>query len=96
MSYKLKKYGKIATPYLQIFEEQVKKMGLTVTDAINREHFDIAVKSLSMKNSITSLKTIGRLDATTVFNKINIVEKILKQDPANNKRLLSTKDTRVI
>ncbi len=83
MSYKLKKYGKIATPYLQIFEEQVKKMGLTVTDAINREHFDIAVKSLSMKNSITSLKTIGRLDATTVFNKINIVEKILKQDPAN-------------
>ena len=83
MSYKLKKYGKIATPYLQIFEEQVNKMGLTVTTAINREHFDIAVKSLSMKNSITSLKTIGRIDITSVFNKINIVEKILKQDPAN-------------
>ncbi len=83
MSYKLKKYGKISIPYLQIFEEQVRKMGLSVTDAINREHFDIAVKNLSIKNSITSLKIIERMDVTTIFNKINVVEGILNQDPLN-------------
>ncbi len=82
MSYKLKKYGKKSVPYLNTLEEEVNKAGMTMSEVINREHFDIAIKTLSMKNCITSLKKISRFDITKVFKKINIVEKILNQDPA--------------
>ena len=82
MSYKLRKYGKISMPYLNALEEQVKKAGMTLDEVINREHFDIAIKTLSMKNCITSIKTISRLDIAKIFKKINIVEKILSKDPS--------------
>ena len=83
MSYQLRKYGKKSIPYLKALEEEVNKTGLTVDEAIRREHFDIAVKTVSMKNSITSLKTISRIDITPIFKKINKVESILEKDPAN-------------
>ena len=81
MSYKLKKYGKISNPYLAAFEEQVEKMGMTVSEVINREHYDIAVKTVSMKNCITSIKNISMIDIVEIFKDLNIVEKILSKDP---------------
>ena len=44
MSFKLKKYGKQGIPYLNILEEQVNKMGLTVSEVIKKEHYDIALR----------------------------------------------------
>lgn len=44
MSYKLKKYGKQGLPYLNILEEQVKKMGMTISEVIKKEHFDMAMR----------------------------------------------------
>jgi hypothetical protein len=44
MSYKLKQYGKQGLPYLEILEEQVNKMGMTISELIKKEHFDIAVR----------------------------------------------------
>jgi len=44
MSYRLKQYGKKALPYLNILEEEVRKMGMTVSEVIQKEHFDIAVR----------------------------------------------------
>lgn len=81
MSYRLKRYGKDGLPYLMAFEEQVNKMGLTISEAIAREHFDIAVRKLSMKNSITSIRNISRLNIASIFKEINEVEKILNEDP---------------
>ncbi len=83
MSYKLKQYGKISNPYLIAFEDQVSKMGMTLSEVINREHFDIALRKLSMKNCITSIKNIPRIDIVEMFQEINIVEKILAKDPCN-------------
>ena len=83
MSYKLKRFGKKAYPFLNILEEQVNKMGTEVNEVIKKEHFDIAVKKVSMGNSITSIKNIQRINFINIFEKINQVDEILKKDPAN-------------
>ena len=80
MSYRLKRYGKEGLPYLEAFEEQVNKMGLTISEVINREHFDIAVRKLSIKNAITSMRDMSRMNMIYIFKEINVVEKILNQD----------------
>ena len=83
MSYRLKQYGKQSYAFLNILEEQVDKMGLSITEVIQKEHFDIAVKKVSMGNSITSINTIIRVNFLEIFEQINGVEEILKKDPAN-------------
>lgn len=82
MSYRLKKYGKKAYSYLNILEEQVMKMGTTVSDVIRKEHFDIAVKKVAIGNSIKSIKELQRINFLEIFENINGVEEILKKDPA--------------
>jgi len=44
MSYKLKQYGKKALPYLNVLEDQVNKMGMTISEVIQKEHFDMAIR----------------------------------------------------
>ena len=83
MSYILKRYGKKGISYQNILEEIVEKLGLTVSDIIQKEHFDIAIQKVLIGNSITSLKNIQRINFLEIFEKINGVEDILKQDPAN-------------
>ena len=83
LSYKLKIYGKETEKYLEILEEEVEKTGTTVTDVIKKEHFDIALRKVSIGNCITSIKRIQRINFLEIFEKINGVEEILKLDPAN-------------
>lgn len=82
MSYKLKKYGKKTESYLNILEEEVQKAGTTVSEIIKREHFDIAVKKITIGNSITSIKKIQRINFLEIFEKINSVEEVLRADPS--------------
>ena len=83
MSYSLKKYGKKAYGYLNILEEEVEKLGITVSDAIQKEHFATAIRKITMGNCITSIKTIQRINFLDIFEKINGVEGILSNDPAS-------------
>ena len=83
MSYILKRYGKKGYSYLKALEEIVEMTGTNVSDVIKKEHFDIAVRKVSIGNSITSIKKIQRINFLEIFEKINGVEEILKQDPAN-------------
>ena len=71
MSYSLKKYGKKAYGYLNILEEEVEKLGITVSDAIQKEHFATAIRKITMRNCITSIKTIQRINFLDIFEKIN-------------------------
>ena len=48
MSYSLKKYGKKAYGYLNILEEEVEKLGITVSDAIQKEHFATAIRKITI------------------------------------------------
>ena len=83
MSYKLKRYGRQGVPYLEVLEEQVDRMGMTVSEVIQKEHYDIAISKVSLGNSIISLKEILRVDFLSLFEEINGVEDILKKDPAD-------------
>jgi len=83
MSYILKRYGKKAFSYLQILEETVEMMGTNVSEVIKKEHFDIALRKVSIGNSITSIKKVQRINFLEIFEKINGVEEILRQDPSN-------------
>ena len=82
MSYSLKKYGKKAYGYLNILEEVVEKIGITVPEAIQKEHFDTAIRKISMANCITSIKKIQRINFLEMFEEINGVEGILNKDPS--------------
>ena len=82
MSYKLIQFGKKVYPFLNALEEQVNKMGVDISEVIKKEHFDIAVKKVSMGNSITSIKKIQRINFIAIFYFINQVDEILKEDPA--------------
>ena len=83
LSYRLNEYGKKREPYIRILEEQVEKTGTTISEIIKKEHFDIAIKKISMGNCIKSIKDIQRINFTEIFEKTNGVEDILKKDPAN-------------
>ena len=58
-------------------------MGTNISEVIQKEHFDIATSKVSIGNSITSLKTLQRINFIDIFEKINEVDEILKKDPAN-------------
>ena len=82
MSYRLKKMGSKAYAYLNILEEEVAKTGSDIYEVVKKEHFDIAVKKVSVGNCISTLKAITRINFLEIFEKINRVEDILKKDPA--------------
>ncbi len=94
MSYKLKKYGKKTEKYLEILEEEVEKTGTTVSEVIKKEHFDIALRKVSIGNCILGIKKIQRINFLEIFEKINGVEEMLKADPAQvyDKMDYKTKD----
>ncbi len=52
MSYKLKKYGRKANSYLNALEEVVNRSGGEISEIIKKEHFEVAVKKVSMGNCI--------------------------------------------
>ncbi len=83
LSYRLNGYGKKSLPYIRILEEEVRKTGTTIQEIIKKEHFDIAIKKVSIGNCIKSIKDIQRINFTEIFEKINGVEEILRKDPAN-------------
>ena len=82
MSYRLKKYGKNAYEYLEILEEQTKRMGTSIIECINREHYDMAAKKVSIGNSINSMNLLNRLNYVEIFDRVNGVEDELRKDPA--------------
>ncbi len=82
MSYKLKVYGKKAIEYQSILEKEVLKLGVTLSDVIQKEHLYIANLKIKIGNCITSMKAINRISFSELFGYINVSEEILKMDPA--------------
>ena len=76
----LKKLGKDGLDYINILEEEIKKVGTTYGDVIRVEHYDSAVRRVSMGNCITSVRHISRFNWITIFERTNVIEKILSRD----------------
>ena len=82
MSYILKRYGKKGNSFLNALEETIELKGLTISEVIKKEHFDIAVSKVSIGNSINSIKKIQRINFLEIFERVNCVEELLKKDPS--------------
>ncbi len=82
MSYKLKIYGKEAVAYQNVLSKEVQKLGLSISEVIQKEHFHIANIKITMGNCITSIKEINRIDFSELFSYMNASEDILKLDPS--------------
>lgn len=91
MSYILKRYGKKGYGYLKALEETVEMTGTTISDIIKKEHFDIALRKVSIGNSIISIKKIKRINFLEVFEKVNGVENVLRKDPVGVYEKMDTK-----
>ena len=72
MSYKLKIYGKKAIEYQSVLENEVLKLGVTLSDVIQKEHLYIANLKIKMGNCITSIKAVNRISFSELFSYINI------------------------
>ena len=44
-----------------------------MSDVIKKEHFDIAVRKVSIGNSILSIKRIQRINFLEIFEKTNVL-----------------------
>jgi len=82
MSYRLRVYGKKAVEYQNVLEKEVLKLGVTLSDVIQKEHLYIANLKVEMGNCITSIRAINRISFAELFGYINISEEILEMDPA--------------
>ena len=72
----------MAGGYLNILEEEINKRGLALQEVIKKEHFDVALKKVAIGNAIKSIHSLQRMNFSEVFEKINGVEEILKEDPS--------------
>ena len=78
LMYSLHKLGK--EEFALVLEEELVKKGTTSAEIIKTLHFDMAVRRVSMSNSIMSLKNMARYHWPVLLEKINPVECLLKQD----------------
>ena len=92
LMYLLKKIGNDGVKYLEILEDEVKKIGTTVTDVIKVEHYDLTLKRVSVGNSITSLRRLSRVNWSIIFEKTNGIDSILNQDKWYEKLDFETKE----
>ena len=63
-------------------EERLAAMGIPAEDAIRAEHQHQSMSQVSMANSITSLRLCCSLDWSRFFERVSVVEEILRSDPA--------------
>ena len=63
-------------------EERLAAMGILAEDAVRNEHQHQSMSQVSMANSITSLRLCCSLDWSRFFERVSVVEEILRSDPA--------------
>jgi cyclic beta-1,2-glucan synthetase len=67
---------------LQWLEQWIAEDGLSAEDAVTRSNQRLALTQVMMANSITSLRTIARLDWSAWVEMMSATETLLRQDPA--------------
>jgi len=88
----LKKLGNEGIKYREILEDEVKRVGTTVSDVIKVEHYDLTLRRVSISNSITSIRKLSRLNWAIIFRNTNSIDSILKQDKWYDKLDYDTKE----
>ena len=78
----LREYGDDAAALRKLIDEQLLLHDLSPEDAIRAEHQEQATALAAMSNAITSLRLCASLDWSLYFERVSLVEHILRRDPA--------------
>ncbi len=79
---RMREHGPRMAPLRERLKNQLAALGLSAEDAIRAEHQEQAAAQVSMGNSVSSLRLCATLDWTQVFERVSLVEGILRRDPA--------------
>jgi len=79
--YHLRRSGRSYAKVLKVMDEQLVKLGATTEQITHKELSSQSVNTISMNNSITSLRFFSTLDWDDLFEASSFVEQILNQDP---------------
>lgn len=71
----------IIAPAIQWLERRMQQANVTLEEYIRAEHHHRAVNRVSIGNAITSMRLLGVIDWHAFFEKVSLVERILRQDP---------------
>jgi cyclic beta-1,2-glucan synthetase len=71
-----------STPRLRPLELWVAEQGMSAEDASGRATERVALTQVMMANSITSLRSIARMDWETFVEGQSVLERVLRRDPA--------------
>jgi cyclic beta-1,2-glucan synthetase len=63
-------------------EQRLAEREQTIDDCVRREQHRLAANQVSIGNLITSMRLISALDWTLFFEKVSLVEQVLREDPA--------------
>lgn len=81
LSYRLRRSGRSYVPVLLVIDNALTRLGVTIEQITQKEHNTRSANTVSMGNSITSLRYFGIMDFADFFESASFVEQILRQDP---------------
>ena len=80
MAYRLKMLGTQGDKLYTNLELEVDRAGFDIEEAIEKQHREIAKTKMFVGNAIISLKNIGRTNWARVFEDINKIDEVLKEE----------------
>ncbi len=69
-------------PAWQALEQHVQAQGESLDEMLRVEHHREAAEQLAIGNVITSMRTLSAIDWTIFFERVSVVERTLRDDPA--------------
>ncbi len=83
MSYRLKEMGTEGEKYYSKLQSEVSKLGISIEEAIVKEHMEIAKTTDYMGRAISSFKVLQGLNFREIFEAVNKIDETLKLDYTN-------------
>ncbi len=74
--------GADAAPIIRWLDGKLAVIHTDADEIVNQAHQEQAYNQNSMGNAVTSLRTISSLDWEEIFEELSVLERILRQDPA--------------
>ncbi len=78
---RMREYGSSAAELRRHLEEHLIAAGTTVEDAVRAGHQRLAMRQLSMGNSINSLRLCASTDWNDLVEEVSLIEAVLSRDP---------------
>jgi len=81
LSFRLRRSGRNSVLVLRTIDSFLIKFDTNIEQLTHREHSARSIGTVSMSNSITSLRDMGTQDFSDLFESASFVDQILRQDP---------------